>query len=317
MRFIAREEIETLPLLRESVAAIRDAYVAAIDGRAQLPPVGYLGFPNADCHVKFGHIAGDPIFVVKLSSGFYDNPARGLPSNNGIVIAASAHTGEIVAVLDDRGLLTQLRTAVGGAIATLALARQDARVIGIVGSGIQARQHLRALTAISDKPLEFQAWGRNLARVEEMAIDLSRENIVVAIAQDIRQLCAKADAIVTTTPASSPVIFSDWIRPGTHITAIGADSPGKQELESVLVARADRLVMDLAHQCLDHGEFSAAHRQGLIDPGRCVELGAILSNRELGRRSNVEITIADLTGVAVQDIAITRTVLDLLHNAEQ
>lgn len=316
MKLITRETIESLQLLSQSVDALRDAYISAVDGRAQLPPVGYLGFPdrNADCHIKFGHIAGDSIFVVKMSSGFYENPARGLPSNNGIVIAASAVTGEIVAVLDDRGLLTEIRTAVGGAIATLELARKNATVIGIVGTGTQARQHIRALAAISDRPLGFLVWGRKSDRARELSHELLREGIEVQIEDNIRHLCDRSDAIVTTTPSAVPLLKADWIRPGTHITAMGADAPGKQELEIALVAKADCLVMDLREQCLDHGEFSHAGRQGLIEQARATELGAVLAGQHPGRRSMGDVTIADLTGLAVQDIAITRIVLEQLNS---
>lgn len=305
------ERIASLSLLRESVRPITDAYIAVTDGRAQLPPVGYLAFPeyNGDCHVKFGYILGDPVFVVKLATGFYDNPANGLPTSSGIMIAVSAETGRVIAVLDDRGLLTEIRTAVGGAIATLTLARKTARIIGIVGAGTQARQQIRALQAISDRPLEYLLWARRHERAKVLAEELRSENALVQTVEDIADLCRASDAIATTTPSAEPLFGLDWIRPGTHITALGADAPGKQELHVDLVAKADRLVTDLSSQCFDHGEFANAQRRGLITSDRCVELGLVLSCAEPGRRSDEEITIADLTGLAVQDIAMAQIVL--------
>lgn len=138
------------------------------------------------------------------------------------------------------------------------------------------------------------------------------ELVPIAATTDLEMLCRQSDAIVTTTPSKEPLIRSDWIAPGTHITAMGADAPGKQELETALAARADRLFVDLAEQCLDHGELSAAARAGLISANRCVALGAVLFR--CGRRPvfDRDITIADLTGIATQDIAIARTVLDEL-----
>ncbi|OWK25480.1 hypothetical protein AJ87_09585 [Rhizobium yanglingense] len=106
------------------------------------------------------------------------------------------------------------------------------------------------------------------------------------------------------------MIMSDWIKPGTHVTAMGADSPGKQELDRKLVARADILVVDIARQCLEHGEFAGAFADGLIKSDDCTELGMILAGKAVGRKDPADITIADLTGVATQDIAIARTVLE-------
>lgn len=314
MIVIDRESLAKLPLLTLAAPAIRDAYIAAIDGRANLPPVGYLPLSgrNADCHIKYGYIEGDPIFVVKIASGFYDNPAKGLPSSTGMMVAVSAETGEVVAVLDDKGLLTDLRTGVGGAIATMALWRGDARRIGMVGTGTQARVQIRALAALSDRPLQYTVWGRSPEGAKAVVTDLADLDLSIAATTDLETLCRQSDAIVTTTPSKEPLIRSEWIAPGTHITAMGADAPGKQELDSALVARADNLVVDLAEQCLDHGEFSAAARAGLIGRDRCIALGAVLSGASEGRLSNWDITIADLTGIATQDIAIAHTVLDEL-----
>lgn len=312
MIVVGREKLASLPLLTVAAPAIRDAYIAVTDGRANVPPVGYLPLPgrNADCHIKYGYIEGDPIFVVKIASGFYDNPAKGLPSSNGMMVAVSSQTGDVVAVLDDKGLLTDLRTGIGGALATMALWRKDARRIGIVGTGTQARIQIRALAALSDRPLRFTVWGRSMERANAVLADLEDLDLSITATTDLETLCRQSDAIVTTTPSKEPLIRSDWIAPGTHVTAMGADAPGKQELDIALVARADRLVADLAEQCLDHGEFSAAARAGLIQEERCVALGAILSGAAEGRRSDRDITIADLTGIATQDIAIARTVLD-------
>ncbi len=314
MIVIDRERLAELPLLTLAAPAIRDAYIAVTDGRANLPPVGYLPLPgrNADCHIKYGYIEGDPIFVVKIASGFYDNPAKGLPSSNGMLVAVSSETGDVVAVLDDKGLLTDLRTGIGGAIAIMALWRKDARRVGIIGTGTQARIQIRALAALSDRPLRFTVWGRSNERANAVLAELAELDLSIAATTDLEMLCRQSDALVTTTPSKEPLIRSDWIAPGTHVTAMGADAPGKQELDIALVARADRLVVDLAEQCLDHGELSAAARAGLIGVDRCVALGAILSGVAEGRRSDRDITIADLTGIATQDIAIARTVLDEL-----
>lgn len=310
---LSRAEIEQLVTVDEgAVAAVRDAYVAITDGRGNVPPVGHIAFPatNGDCHIKYGHIAGDPIFAVKIAAGFYDNPAKGLPSSTGIILAISAETGEVRAILNDEGYLTDLRTGIGGAVATLALARADAGNVLIVGTGIQARYQSRALAALAGRPLSFRIWGRSPEKTAAIVAELARDGLDAAPAADLEAACRAADIIVTTTPSTEPLVRSDWVRPGTHITAMGADGPGKQELETALVARADIRASDMKTQSLGHGEFSHACLAGLIGRDDCIELGAVLAGTTAGRRAAEDITIADLTGVATQDIAMARTVLE-------
>lgn len=304
---LSRSQIEALISVdTETAEAVRDAYRALSDGRANLPPVGYLGFPAAhgDCHIKYGHIAGDAVFAVKIAAGFYDNPAKGLPSSTGVVLVFSALTGQMEALLADEGYLTDLRTGLGGAVASLALCRPDARRFLIVGSGTQAYWLARSLQHLEPEA-ELAIWGRHLDRAAALAARLGG----ASAAADLEAACRAADVILTATPATSPLVRADWIGPGCHITALGADSPGKQELETTLVSRAHLRVADSLSQCLDHGEFAHAHAAGLIGPGDCVELGAILSGRALGRQDPDDITIADLTGLATQDIAMARCVL--------
>ncbi len=295
-----------------AISAITDAYVAAADGRANVPPVGYLAMPaqNADCHIKYGYIAGDPIFVVKIASGFYDNPKRGLPSSSGMMIAISAITGATVAILNDEGWLTNLRTGLGGAVATFALCRPDSEVFAVLGTGTQARFQIRAAAAMARRPVEFLVWGRSAQKARELVNEFAGSPLQVSQAADLEEACRSADVIIATTPSTAPYVASEWITPGTHITAVGADAPGKQELDPALVARADLLVADLASQSLDHGEFAAAFQAGLFRTEDCIELGAILNGSKPGRSSHEAITIADLTGLATQDIAIARTALE-------
>lgn len=309
---LSRAQIEQLVTVDQTtVAAVRDAYIAVSDGRANVPPVGYLGFPeaNGDCHIKYGHIAGDDVFAVKIAAGFYDNPARGLPSSTGVVLVFSALTGQMQALLHDEGYLTDLRTGVGGAVATFALCRPDARQFLIVGSGTQAYWLARAIRLMAPTNAQIVIWGRNPDRAAALARKLAEAGQTVHVALDLETACRRADVIVTATPATAPLIRADWVGAGCHITAIGADSPGKQELETALVAKANVRVADRLSQSLDHGEFASARACGLIGSADCVELGAILGGTVAGRTRPEDITIADLTGVATQDIAMAREVL--------
>ncbi len=309
---LSRDQIERLVTVDATTGdAVRDAYVAIADGRANLPPVGYLGFPqaNGDCHIKYGHIAGDDVFAVKIAAGFYDNPAIGLPSSTGVVLVFSARTGQMQAMLNDEGYLTDLRTGLGGAVASLALSRPDAKEVLIVGSGTQAYWLARAFSALAPADIRLSVWGRNADRAAALVARLAQVGVTASAAADLEAACRKAEVIVTATPSTEPLVRAAWVQPGCHITAIGADGPGKQELETALVAKADLRVADMLSQCLDHGEFAHAHATGLIAAADCIELGAVLRGTVAGRRRVDDITIADLTGVATQDIAMARCVL--------
>ena len=310
---LSRPEIEALLQIEDGFDPIKDAYIAVTDGRCDLPPVGYLGFPDAkgDCHIKYGHIAGDSVFVIKIATGFYDNPSKGLASSNGIMLALSAETGEVMAILQDEGYLTDLRTGIGAALATKAGCRGDAQRVGVVGTGIQARIQIRCLNALMpDAGLVFSVWGRSEKKMRQLAQDLAAHQISVTVQPDLKALCVNADILLTTTAAKTPLIRSSWISDGTHITASGADAPGKQELESALTARADLLILDSDAQCIDHGEVAIPAEAGLLSPDRYRTLGKVLSGQQAGRSAPSQVTIADLTGLGSQDIAIARTALD-------
>ena len=310
---LSRPKIEALLQIEDGFDPIKDAYIAVTDGRCDLPPVGYLGFPDAkgDCHIKYGHIAGDSVFVIKIATGFYDNPSKGLASSNGIMLALSAETGEVMAILQDEGYLTDLRTGIGAALATKAGCRGDAQRVGVVGTGIQARIQIRCLNALMpDAGLVFSVWGRSEKKMRQLAQDLAAHQISVTVQPDLKTLCVNADILLTTTAAQTPLIRSSWISDGTHITASGADAPGKQELDSALTARADLLILDSDAQCIDHGEVAIPAEAGLLSPDRYRTLGKVLSGQQAGRSAPSQVTIADLTGLGSQDIAIARTALD-------
>ena len=290
---------------------IQNAYIASAEGKVQTAEVVHLGFPeaNGDCHIKSGHINGTASYVIKIASGFYDNPSKGLPSSNGMMLAFSAENGKTVAILRDEGWLTDMRTAIGGALATRALARDDATKVLIIGTGIQARfQAICLAELMPERMLNFSVWGRNSAAAENLEHELSSHRLTVRAVAELEDEVSNADIIITTTPAVSPLFADGLVRSGTHVTAIGADSPGKQELPVGLVTSASLRVCDLLGQSLDHGEFQAAKR---ADPSLDVtELGHILSGMHSGRRSKDDITVVDLTGIAAQDIAITQAIID-------
>lgn len=300
MIVLDRDEITARLDLDRAAAAVEGAYRAASAAEIELPPVGHITFPahEADCHIKYGHRRGDDVFVIKVATGFPGNVD--VPVNNGVSMVLSAETGEVVAILHDEMMLTDVRTGLGGAIASRTLARPDAARLLVVGTGIQAAHQIRSHRAILDRPLDIEVWGRDPAKADAVA-----EAEGIGSTTDLEGACRRADIIVTITAARTPLIDASWVGPGVHVTAVGADAPGKHELDPALLARADLLVADGRAQCLDHGEFSALSPDAAV-----VELGDVLASRTPGRTGDDQLTIADLTGIAAQDLAIAKVILD-------
>ena len=298
-----------------TVQRILNAYIASAQGNVQTGDVVHLAFSdeNGDCHVKSGYIKNTASYVIKIASGFYDNPAKGLPSSNGMMLAFSATTGETLAILRDEGWLTDMRTAIGGALATRALARADATEVLLIGAGIQARLQAICLAQLMpDRAFSFHIWARNASAAQTLATDLNADNYNAVAGSNLCTAIGAADIIITTTTATEPLFADGLVRKGTHVTAIGADCPGKQELPTELVAAASLRVCDMASQSLNHGEFQTAHRSDASL--QVTELGHILSGAQLGRTSDDDITVVDLTGIAAQDIAITQAIIDATAN---
>jgi ornithine cyclodeaminase len=227
------------------------------------------------------------------------------------MLVFSRATGELVAILLDEGYLTDLRTGAAGAVAAKHLAPRTVRRIGIVGSGTQARFQLRMLKPVVACRAAL-VWGRHPERLERYREEMTAEGFAVATTTDVRDVMATCDLIVTATASHAPLLLRDQLRPGTHITAVGADSPGKQELDPLILRRAEVVVADSRSQCLERGEIAHALRARCVRPDDVVELGDVIAGTAPGRLSDEDITVVDLTGVAVQDIEIARTVLDAI-----
>jgi ornithine cyclodeaminase len=270
--------------------------IAFTRGEAQIGASAHLMFdsPPGDCHVRSGNLHGDDVFVVKVASSFYDNPKQGLSSSQGFVAVVNALTGAPLAILQDRGHLTNLRTAMAGLLAARAIGYDGKGTIGIVGTGIQARMQAELIRRHlgADRLL---VWGRDAGKAQALA------GVLGGAASELEPLVRKADLIVTTTPSTVPLIDDAWVRPGTRIVAVGADGGDKRELDAAILRRAT-VVVDSAAQCLASGETGWAVNAGLLSPATLIELGGLLAApRAFGQE---EVVVADLTGLGVQDAAI-------------
>ncbi|MEV6400158.1 ornithine cyclodeaminase family protein [Streptomyces sp. NPDC051907] len=287
----------------------RAALVAHAEGRTSVPPPLHMEFPGADgdCHVKAGWITGAADFTVKIATGFYGNPQAGLASNHGLVCVVSARTGQIRAILDDRGLLTAWRTAAAGALVTHAMARPDAATLAVFGAGEQARLQATWLARLRPVGMVL-VHGRSPHRAAALCEELSAHGLPARPAS--AHEAAAADMIITTTPATAPVLDADQVREGAHVTGIGADMPHKNELPPALFGRAQLIATDDHAQCLDHGDFGHAVRAGAVAEGDDIAAGALLKS-PVDRPDNA-VTVADLTGVGALDAALASAVLNEL-----
>ena len=318
------EEIKRLIDVPTLIQSIEDGFVLLSEDKVVVPPVGFLHFdePPGDVHIKYGFVKDDDFYVLKIASGFYNNGELGLSPADGLILVFSQQTGYLKMILLDKAWLTDMRTAAAGAVAAKHLAAKNISNIGIVGTGVQARMQLELLKDIVDCQSCF-IWGRDANKVQATIDDLMASQTIqdwgleVKAASDIDTLVSSCNLIVTTTSAKEPLIRAEHLQPGTHITAMGSDDHGKQELQAAVLAKADRVVADSISQCVDHGECFHAVKDKLIDEGSILELGNVIKNPELGRSSEDQITVADLTGVAIQDIQIAKMVSSVQSSGDK
>jgi ornithine cyclodeaminase len=312
VQILLEHEIRSVIAPAEAREAVRDGFVKLARGQVTLPGVINLDLPehSGEVHVKGAYIHGAPFFSIKEAAGFYGNPARGLPVGSGMISVFHASTGLLAAVLFDNGFLTELRTAAAGALAAELLARPAAQRIGIVGAGVQARYQLEALLEVH-KPRSVRIYGRTPEGAQACAKELAtRFGLDVRAVPTAREAVEGAEIVVTVTPSREPIVQPEWIAPGTHITAVGSDGPDKQELAVGVLAKANKVVADRLEQCLRLGEIHHAVAAGVMAAGDVhAELGELAAGEKPGRTSDAEITVADLTGVGVQDAAVANHVI--------
>ncbi|AXS40460.1 ectoine utilization protein EutC [Breoghania sp. L-A4] len=314
MSILTQAELRTLvPLDLDAVSCVENAFRALATLPVVMPPILRLDIPEfrGEVDVKTAYVPGVDGFAIKISPGFFDNPALGLPSVNGLMVLLSAKTGMVEALLLDSGYLTDVRTAAAGAVAARHLAREESSVAAILGAGVQAGLQLEALMLV--RPIrEARIWARDAVKAQAKAMELTaRLGIAVEAGADPQAAVDGADIVVTTTPSETPLLRADWLARGTHVTAMGSDAEHKNELDPALVAGADIYVADSLSQTRRLGELHHAIEAGLVPAdAEFAELGQIIAGLKPGRLSVDAITVADLTGTGVQDTAIATLARD-------
>lgn len=313
VKILAESDLrQIVPLDLMAVQCIEHAFHSLATKAVAMPPILRLeiGEHRGEVDVKTAYLPGLDGFAVKISPGFFDNPKIGLPSTNGLMVLLSSKTGLLQALLLDNGYLTNVRTAAAGAVAAKYLARKDASIAAIMGAGIQARLQLQALAMV--RPIrEARIWARDVSKAEVVAQELSSQlRFPVTSYSEPRKAVAGSHIIVTTTPSNRPILSAGWLEPGQHVTAMGSDAEQKNEIDSAAIARADLYVVDSLAQTRRLGELHhAIAARAVADDASFPELGEIIAAFKPGRASEMQITIADLTGTGVQDTAIASLAL--------
>ena len=249
---------------------------------------------------------GEHVLAVKIATGCPRNAALGFKTGDGMMIVLDAATGAPCALLQDEGYLTDLRTAIAGGLAAALIQPNACEAIGIVGTGIQARLQAELAARLTGVK-RIIIWGRDGDKAAALAAVLCDDGLIAKAVVDISALTHRTRLIITATSAQAPLLTRANTLSGMRIVAVGADAPGKQEIETELVAAMDLLVADARSQCLDHGELSWPARAGLIDAVGIAELGSLLAEPQI--LTSDAAVLVDLTGIGVQDLSIAAAVL--------
>jgi ornithine cyclodeaminase len=316
-RFINLTQIKGVLNNIQPIKEIEEGFIAYSEGKAVIPPVGEMLFekPPGETHIKYGYLLDDDYYVIKIASGFFESPHSSRYTSDGLLLLFKKGTAELVCVLLDECYLTNVRTAAAGAVSAKYLAPKNIECIGVLGAGTQGRMQVEYLAPVIDCK-DVMVWGMNQKELDDYKRDMEPLGYRVQTTLNTEDIAARCHLIVTATPSKSPLLSADQIRQGTHITAMGSDTPEKQELDPRILQKADIVVADSISQCLLRGEIYQALKAGVLEKERIVELGRVIVNPDLQRTSEEQITVADLTGVAVQDIQIAKAVYHALENTE-
>ncbi len=306
--WLNRKEVESLLDMKSAIKVVEEAFRQHGLKKVQMPPKLYLYFKkhNGDLRTMPAYLEEQDITGVKIVNVHPDNPKQGLPTVMAMVILNSTETGATIAIMDGT-YLTDMRTGAAGGVAVKYLARKNAKTVGFVGAGNQAKTQLLGINeVINIKEVKATSISEKstIAFKDEMEKRISCDIIPK---KTIEEVC-DCDILVTTTPSREPIVMKEWIAEGTHINAIGADAPGKEELDPMILKRA-KVVVDDIPQASHSGEVNVPLSKKLIrEKDICCELGEVIAGKKKARTEDSDITVFDSTGLAIQDVATANMV---------
>lgn len=310
---LAEKDVKRLLSMQEAMEAIELAFAEQGTGRAVIPPKVYLpyGKYNGDVRTMPSYLEGLDISAVEVSSVHEDNRARfKMPTVIATILMIEPKTGAPIAIVGGTHIAA-MRTGAAGGIAAKHLARKNSKIVGLVGAGVQAKAQLMAILTVFGSLEEVRVWSRTKHTREEFLEYVKKEEgkriARVVPVERPEDAVRGSDIIVTATPSKAPIVFGDWIKPGMHVNSIGADAPGKQELDPAIFKKA-KIVVDSLEHALHSSEINVPFSQGQLDPKDIWgSLGEIVAGLKQGRKSDDEITVFASTGLAIQD-AVTANI---------
>jgi ornithine cyclodeaminase/alanine dehydrogenase-like protein (mu-crystallin family) len=316
--FLEESDIrKAVTLTQPLIDLMGDAFAAMETDEVIVPPVMQFlmsALGNQTC-VKGAYLPSKEVLCLKLASSMSADGREGERTTRhaGTMLLFDAPTMALQALLADNGYLTQLRTAAAGGLCARLLAPKRIDILGVVGTGLQAELQARA-ACLERRPREIRVWGRTPGAASKLASQLGASTGCAAIAvSDLAELVAASQLLITATRSTSPLIEAAWVHPGLHITAMGSDAPGKVELAAGVLEKADLYVTDSVEQASLLGELAHAGKCGVDHRAiNLVPLPTICAGHAIGRNDDQQITIADLTGVGVQDAAIAHYAFERL-----
>lgn len=298
--------------MQVALGLVESAFAADACGKATTFPVmvDHLPEQQAMFGIKSGHldaVDSSPGGLGLKAGGYWRrNSSRGLPAHQSLMLLFAPDTGTPLALVAANAI-TSLRTGAAGGVAARHLAREEASVVGVIGAGDQARMQVAALRQV--RPIrQVRVWSSRPERAAACAREWSEVGLDARVETAARAAVEGADIVVTTTPSREPLVGSEWVAPGTHVNAFGADAAGKQELDVALLLRA-KYVADKTVQCAALGELQHAPAHGSAGVAVYAELGEICAGLKPGRTSATELTLFDSTGCSFQDLVVAGYVL--------
>ncbi len=312
--FLDKDVVRELLSMETALQAVEGAFRQKGMNKVVMPPKVYVQFEkfNGDFRAMPAYLPESDVAGVKIVNVHPRNPERfNLPSVMACILFLEPRTGAPLCMLEG-SLLTALRTGAAGGVAVKYLARKDSKRVGIVGAGVQAKTQLLAVDKVLRNKLnEVIVFDKNGMASERLAKEM-REKIGATITPclSIEEVSRRVDVLVTVTPSTSPIVRSEWMEDGTHVNAIGADAPGKEELDPAILKRA-KIIVDDFEQATHSGEVNVPLAKGIINIDDIyAEIGEIVAGKKLGRETKYEITVFDSTGLAIQDVSVASRVYE-------
>jgi alanine dehydrogenase len=303
--FLTRSDIESVLTMKDSIQAVENAFKEKAEGTVEMPVRTWLYFKEygGDLSLLSAYLRKMGAAGMKVDGYNLNNPKQGLPTITAVVILNDPKTSFPISIMNGT-LITGMRTGAVGSVAAKYLSRKDSKVVCIIGAGVQGRFQLMGLNEVFSIE-KVKVYDMYIDASKKYAVEMGKKlNIPIEPCYDARKAVEGSDIIVTVTPSRKPIVMEEWVKPGAHINAIGADEPGKEELDPNILKKA-KIVVDDYEEAIRRGEVNVPLSKGIMNKEDIyAELAEVVAGKKKGRESGDEITVFDATGLAIEDVAV-------------